>query len=245
MVNEVPIGIFNSLLDVCIVWLFHECLLYMAGIISQSYWSFACLIWLLECISITLVTLKWLPSSIESWWSRHLFVTAFGFAIHFTLEGDPTTATEYIYPRFIRWLGRISMGQNVRIGSVTNLLVLPRNLLDISSNVTLGSDILFNDGNSVTSIGVGASLGNDCLIEAGTHIPPSANVGSMTRVDNSLDCTQSNQVLFGIPARQTTTLFIAALPITHSFHPKEVSYSIIRLILIRFLSLLLALVSYI
>lgn len=237
--NEFPISTFNSLLGVCIVWLLHECLLYMALIISQSYWSFACLIWLLGCISITLVILKWLPSSIESWWTRQLVVTAFGFAIPLTFEGDPTAATEYVYSRLIRWLGRISIGQNVRIGSVTNLLMLRRNLLDISSNVTLGSDILFNDDNGVTCIGAGASLGNDCLIEAGTHIPPSANVGSMTRVDNSLDCTQSNQILLGIPARQTTTLFSSVSPDAHAFHPNAVSHSIIRSIFIRFLSLLL------
>jgi hypothetical protein len=117
--------------------------------------------------------------------------------------------------------------------------MIRRNLLDIGSNVTLGSDILFNDGNAVTYIEDGASFGNDCLIEAGAHIPPSANVGSMTRVDNSPDFTQSNQVLFGIPARQTTTLFVAVSLLDGSFHPKEASHSIIRSIFVRFVSLLL------
>jgi hypothetical protein len=211
----------------------------MALIISQSYWSFACLIWLLECISILFITLKWLPSGIESWWSRQLLVTTFGFAIPLIFEGDSTTATEYIYPQFVRWLGRIRIGRNVRSGTVANLLMIRRNLLDIGSNVTLGSDILFNDGNTVTSIEDGASFGNDCLIEAGAHIPPLANVGSMTRVDKSPDFTQSNQVLLGIPARQTTTLFVTVPPLNDSFDSKKASHSIIRSISIRFVSLLL------
>jgi hypothetical protein len=169
-----------------------------------------------------------------------LLVTVFGFAIPLTFEGDSTTATEYIYPRFIRWLNRIRIGQNVRMWTVTNLLMIRLNLLDIGSNVTLGSDILFNDGNAVTYIKDGASFGNDCLIEAGAHIPPSANVGSMTRVDNSPDFKQSNQVLFGIPARQTTTLFVTVPPpLDDSFHPKEASHAFIRSIFVRFVSLFL------
>ena len=237
--HEAPTSIFNSLLSVCVVWLIHECLLHMALIISQFYWSLACLIWLLGCIAISLITLKWLPSRIESWWSRQLLVTAFGFAIPLTFDGDSPTATEYIYPRFIRWLGRICIGQNVRTGTVTNLLMIHRNLLVIGSNVTLGSDVLFNNGNGVTCIEDGASFGNDCLIEAGAHIPPSANVGSMTRVDNSPDFIESNQVLLGIPARQTTSLFINVSPLDNSFHPKQASHSIIRSIFVRFVSLLL------
>jgi len=211
----------------------------MALIISQSYWPLVCLIWLLGCISISLITLKWLPSRLESWSNRQLLVSAFGFAIPLTFEGDPTTATEYIYPRLVRWLGRIRIGQNVQSGSVTNLLMIRRNLLDIGSNVTLGSDILFNDGNSVTYIEDGASFGNDCLIEAGVHIPPLTNVGSMTRVDNSPDLTQSNQVLFGIPARPTATLFVNVSPLNDYFHSKKVSHSIVRLIFVRFVSLVL------
>ena len=168
-----------------------------------------------------------------------MLVTAFGFAIPLTFEGDSTTATEYIYPGLVRWLGRISIGRNVRSGTVTNLLMIRRNLLDIGSNVTLGSDILFKDGNAVTRIEDGASFGNDCLIEAGVHIPPSANVGSMTRVDNSPDLTQSNQVLFGIPARQTTTLFVNVSPLNDSFHSNKASHSIIRSIFVRFVSLVL------
>lgn len=238
--NEAPTSIFNSLLSICIVWFIHERLLHIALVISQSYWSLACLIWLLECISISIIALKWLPSSIESWWSRQLLVTTFGFAIPLTFEGgDSTTATEYIYPRLIRWLGRICIGQNVRSGSMTNLLMVRRNGLNIGSNVTLGSDILFNDGNAVTCIEDGASFGNDCLIEAGAHIPLSANVGSMTRVDNSPHFTQSNQVIFGIPARQTTTIFATVTPLDDSSHPKETSHSIIRSIFVRFVSLFL------
>lgn len=211
----------------------------MALIISLSYWSLTCLIWLLGCISISLITLKWLPSIIESWWTRQLLVTAFGFAIPFTFDGDSITATEYIYPELIRWLGRISIGQNVRCGSVTNLLMIRRNLLNIGSNVTLGSDILFNDGNAVTYVENGASFGNDCLIAAGAHIPPAANVGSMTHVDNSLNFTQPNQVLLGIPARLTTTLFVTTQPLKDSYHPEPTSHSIIRSISVRFITLLL------
>ena len=166
-------------------------------------------------------------------------MTAFGFAIPFTFDGDSATATEYIYPGFVRWLGRISMGRNVRCGSVTNLLMIRRHLLNVGSDVTLGSDILFNDGNAVIHIEDGASFGNDCLIEAGARIPLSTNVGSMTRVDSSPVFTQSNQVLFGIPARPTTTLFVTAHPPDDSRHSQKTSHSIIRSICVRFVSLLL------
>ena len=232
-------SLFDSVLGICIVWFIHECLLRTALIISHSYWSLTCLLWLLGCVSISFISLKWLPSGTESWWRRQLLVTAFGFAIPFTFDGDSTTATEYIYPGFVRWLGRISMGRNVRCGSVTNLLMIRRNFLNVGSNVTLGSDILFNDGNAVTYIEDGASFGNDCLIEAGARIPPSANVGSMTRVDSSPVFTQANQVLLGIPACPTTTLFVTAHSPDESFHSQETSHSIIRSICIRFVSLVL------
>lgn len=238
VLNEAPVSMFNSSLGVCAVWLIHECLLRVALVCSQSYWPLTCLIWLLGCISILLITLKWLPSSIESWWIRQLLVTAFGFAIPLTFEGDGIEATEHIYPRLVRWLGRSSIGQNVRSGTITNLLTIRRHLLDVGMNVMLGADIFFDDGNGIIRIGDGASLGNDCLIQADAHIPPSASVGSMTRVDSSPGFTQSNQVIIGIPARQTM-LFAPVRPIDNVFQRNVISYLIIKLIFIRFLSLLL------
>ncbi|CAF4100658.1 unnamed protein product [Adineta steineri] len=238
LISEAPVKMFHSLLVICTVWLIHECLLCMALICSQSFLPLTCLIWLLGCISVSLITLKWLPSIIDTWWIRQLLVTAFGFAIPFTFEGDITTSTEHIYPRLVRWLGRNRIGQNVHSGTITNLLTIRRDLLDIGMNVMLGSDILFDDGNSAISIGDGSSLGNDCLIQAGAHIPSSTSVGSMTRVDSSSDFMQSNQVLVGIPARQTA-LFAAVQPVDNSSHQTIISYPIIQLIFIRFVSLIL------
>ncbi|CAF4271003.1 unnamed protein product, partial [Adineta steineri] len=153
VINEAPVKMFHSLLGICTVWLIHECLLRMALICSQSFLPLTCLIWLLGCISVSLITLKWLPSIIDTWWIRQLLVTIFGFAIPFTFEGDRTTSTEHIYPRLVRWLGRNRIGQNVHSGTITNLLTIRRDLLDVGMNVMLGSDILFDDGNSIISIG--------------------------------------------------------------------------------------------
>ncbi|CAF4334306.1 unnamed protein product, partial [Adineta steineri] len=153
-------------------------------------------------------------------------------------EGDRTTSTEHIYPRLVRWLGRNRIGQNVHSGTITNLLTIRRDLLDVGMNVMLGSDILFDDGNSIISIGDGSSLGNDCLIQAGAHIPSSTSIGSMTRVDSSSDFIQSNQILVGIPARQTA-LFAAVQPVDNSSNQTIISYPIIQLIFVRFVSLIL------
>ncbi len=238
-VRQESIGTLKTLLYLCGVWLIHECLLMMALICSRSYLPFTYFFWLLECIFVSLITLKWLPYHYEFWWIRHIINIAFGFAIGVIFSGDEEAATEYIYPRILRWLGRNHLGENVRIAKITDLLRMRRYSVDIGSNVTLGAHILFNDNNvkqCSTIVEDGSSLGNDCVLEAGCHIPQMTNVGSMTRIDSSPRFEQSGQVFVGIPFRQIS---FSASTICPNYRSDQISfpYLLIRSLFIRLMSL--------
>jgi hypothetical protein len=159
-------------------------------------------------------------------------------------DGPDPLAFENTFPRILRWLNRNRIGHNLRIAMLTDLLHMRRFSVDIGSNVTLGANILFNDddrnGYSITIKG-GASLGNDCIIEAGAYIPNKASVGSMTRVDLLPRFDHENQVIVGIPARQTALFVSSHDQNDEQLDPLQPSHSLIRSILIRAIVLLLTL----
>ncbi len=239
-VRQESISISKTLIYLCGVWFIHECLLMIALICSGSYLPLTCFFWLLECIFVSLITLKYLPSDYECWWIRHMINVAFGFAIPMMFDGDDEAATEYIYPRILRWLDRNHFGENLRVANIIDLLRMRRSSIDIGSNVTLGAHILFNDNNvkqCLTIIEDGSSFGNDCVVEGGAHIPQMTSVGSMTRVDSSPYLEETGQVFVGIPCRQIS---LSASTIRHNYHCDQISfaYLLIRSLFIRFMSLL-------
>jgi hypothetical protein len=240
--KRAPVGMTFSLVCLIGVWIIHECLLLMAVFIARSILSLACLCWLIECVCITLVTLKWLLPQRECWWIRHLIVIAFGFGIPVVLDGPDPVVAEKTYPQILRWLNRNRIGHNLRVAVITDLLQMRPLSIDIGSNVTLGANILFNDedhnGDSIT-IRDGASLGNDCVIEVGAHIPVTASVGSMTRVDSVPLFDQENQVLVGVPARQTVLFISQNDGNDQGLEPLVSSPCLIRSIVIRAITLLL------
>jgi acetyltransferase-like isoleucine patch superfamily enzyme len=212
----------------------------VAVFLGRSLLSLVCLFWLIECVCITLVSLKWLLPQRENWWIRNLIVAAFGFGIPMIFDGPDPVAAEKTYPQILRWLNRIRIGHNLRVAVITDLLYMRRLSVVIGSNVTLGADILFNDedrnGYSIT-IQDGASLGNDCIIEAGAYIPHKASVGSMTRVDLVPRFEQENQVIVGIPARQTSLFVSPNNDNDQELEPLSSSHFLIRSILIRIIVL--------
>jgi hypothetical protein len=132
----------------------------------------------------------------------------------------------------------------LRVANITDLLRLRRSSVDIGSNVTLGSNILFNDedhdSDSITILD-GASLGNDCIIEAGAYISHKASVGSVTRVDRVPRFVQENKVIVGIPARETTLLVSSNNDNDQQPEPGLSTHFFARSILIRATTLLLTL----
>jgi hypothetical protein len=226
-----PMGMAFSLVCLIVVWFVHEFLLLMAIFLARSLLSLACLFWLIECICITLVALKWLLPQRECWWMRHLIVIAFGFGIPVVFDGPDPVAAERTYPQILRWLNRNRIGHNLCVAVITDLLQMRRLSVEIGSNVTLGANILFNDedrnGDSITILD-GASLGNDCIIEAGAHIPHTASVGSVTRVDSVPRFEQENQVLVGVPARQIALFISLNDGNDQRLEPLSSSHSLIR-----------------
>lgn len=212
-IKQESVSMIFSLICLIIVWFIHECLLLIAISVARSFLSLGCLLWLIECVCITLVALKWLlPSQQECWWIRQIIIIAFGFGIPLIFDGPDPVASEETYPRILRWLNRNKIGDNLRIASITDLLHIRQYSVNIGSNVTLGANIYFNDNdhnNYSITIQDDASLGNDCIIEEGANIPQKASVGSVTRVGRVPHFYQENQVIVGVPARQTT-LFMSS-----------------------------------
>jgi acetyltransferase-like isoleucine patch superfamily enzyme len=241
-----PIGTAFSLVCLIGVWFIHECMVFTAVFLGRSLLSVSVLLWIIECACSTLIILKWLLPQQDCWWIRHLIVNAFGFAITVIFDGPDPVAPEKTYPRILRWLNCNRIGDNLRVADITNLLGLRRFSIYVGSNVTLGGDILFNDDDrndySIT-IEDDASLGNDCIIEAGAYIPQKSSVGSVTRVDRLPRFNQENQVLVGVPARQTSLFISPNDDKDQRLEPISSSYFPSRSILIRAIALLLTLGS--